>query len=350
MCGKDDFCLNSLSMLVSTFLLKYILSHLSYNLFYFILFNMRRKLFNNIIIILALFILYQVIAKKTLVIESILYALNIWVNNLIPTLFPFFVISDILISYNITSYIPKTIKALCKYLFNITDNMITILFLSIISGFPSNARNTKLLYDQGIITVNEANHILMFSHFSNPLFILTTVAIFFFDNKDIGVILLISHYASNFILGILLRKYFNHNHNLSNKKDNDNINFGFVFINSIRKSIDTILLICGIVSIFMLLSSIINNIFNLNIYNSILIKGLLEITIGIESLGNSTLPLIYKAVIASCFLSFGGLSVHMQVISQITDTDIKYRYFFIGRLYQTILAGFITYLICLFTL
>ena len=311
---------------------------------------MRRKLFNNIIIIFALFILYQVIAKKTLVIESILYALNIWVNNLIPTLFPFFVISDILISYNITSYIPKMIKKLCKCLFNVTDNMITILFLSIISGFPSNARNTRRLYDQGIITVNEANHVLMFSHFSNPLFILTTVAIFFFGNEEIGVILLISHYASNFILGILLRKCFNHGHNLSNNKNNDNINFGSIFINSIRKSIDTILLICGIVSIFMLLSSIVNNIFNLNIYNSILIRGLLEITIGLEALGNSNLPLIYKAVIASGFLAFGGLSVHMQVISQITDTDINYKYFFMGRLYQTILAGFITYLICIFAL
>ena len=32
----------------------------------------------------------------------------------------------------------------------------------------------------------------------------------------------------------------------------------------------------------------------------------------------------------------------------ITDTDIKYRYFFIGRLYQMILSGVITYFICLF--
>ena len=81
-----------------------------------------------------------------------------------------------------------------------------------------------------------------------------------------------------------------------------------------------------------------------------LIKGILEITIGIEALGKLGLPMIYKAVIASCFLAFGGLSVHMQVISQITDTNIKYRYFFVGRLYQTILSGIITYLICLVVL
>ena len=307
---------------------------------------MKRKILNIIIIIITLFVLYQVIVKKTLVYNSIKYALNIWVNSLIPTLFPFFIISDILINYNFTCYIPNFFKKMCKSLFNITDNMITILILSIISGFPSNARNTRILYDKGLITLEEANHILIFSHFSNPLFILSTVAIFFFNDKSIGIILLISHYLSNFLLGILFRKHFNHNGVIS-KNNIKNISFGNVLVTAIKKSIDTILLICGIVTIFLLLSSIINNLFNFNIYNSMLIKGLLEITIGIESLGKLNLSIVHKAIIASCFLAFGGFSVHMQVMSQIADTNIEYKYFFIGRLYQMILSGIITYIICI---
>ena len=61
---------------------------------------------------------------------------------------------------------------------------------------------------------NILSEFLIFSHFSNPLFILTTLAIFFFNNKDLGIILLVSHYLSNFILGLLFRKYFNHNDKL----------------------------------------------------------------------------------------------------------------------------------------
>lgn len=309
---------------------------------------MKRKILNIIIIIITLFLLIQIIIKKSLVFNSINYALSIWVNNLIPTLFPFFIISDILINYKFTDYIPKIFRKICKYLFNITDNMITILLLSIISGFPSNARNTRTLYDNGEISLDEANHILIFSHFSNPLFILTTVAIFFFNNKDLGIILLVSHYLSNFILGIMFRKYFNHKDKLTSNVRDANNDFGNVLIGAIKKSIDTILLICGIVTVFMLLSSIISNTFNFNIYNSMLIKGILEITIGIEALSKLGLSITYKAVIASCFLAFGGLSVHMQVMSQIVDTDIKYKYFFIGRIYQMIISGIITYLICLF--
>ncbi|MBQ2873536.1 MAG: hypothetical protein IJE89_06030 [Bacilli bacterium] len=308
---------------------------------------MKRKIFDIIVIVITLFILYQIMIKKVLVYNSVSYALNLWVKNLIPTLFPFFIISDILINYNFTYYIPKTFKKICKYLFNITDNMITILILSIISGFPSNARNTRILYDKGLITLDEANHILIFSHFANPLFILTTVGTFFFKNKRIGIILLISHYLSNFILGIMFRKYFSHMNSITVSEDNK-INFGNIFVNAIKKSIDTILLICGIVTIFMLLSSIINNTFNFNIYNSMIVKGLLEITIGIEALSNMNLSIIYKAVIASCFLAFGGFSVHMQVMGQITGTKIKYRYFFVGRIYQIILSAIITFIICLF--
>ena len=127
---------------------------------------MKNKLFNIFTIFLAIFVLIEIIIKKSMIYTSISYALSVWVNNLIPALFPFFIISDILINYNFSSYIPKIFKDMCKFLFNITDNMIIILILSVISGFPSNARNTRTFYDKGEITLDEANHILMFSHFS----------------------------------------------------------------------------------------------------------------------------------------------------------------------------------------
>ena len=307
---------------------------------------MKEKIFNICIIIISLFVLSQLLIKKAIIYSSILYALNIWVNNLIPALFPFFIISDILINYNITEYIPKTIRNICKSIFNINDNMLTVLILSMLSGFPSNARNTRTLYDKGLITLEEANHILIFSHFANPVFILTTVAVFFFNNQKVGVILLITHYFSNFILGICFRnkiKLSNNSYALIDKSNN----FGNVFIASIKKAIDTILLICGILTIFLMLSSIVINVFSFNSYNAMLIKGIFEITIGIEALSKLSISMLSKTVIASAFLAFGGISVHVQVLSQITGTKIKYIYFFLGRLYQMIISGVLTYIVCL---
>ena len=305
---------------------------------------MKEKILNIIIILICVFILLELLIRKSIIYASIMYALNLWVNNLIPALFPFFIISDILINYNITNYIPKIIKTFCKNLFNISDNMLTILILSMLSGFPSNARNTRILYDNKVISLEEANHILIFSHFANPIFILTTIATFFFHNEKLGIILLISHYMSNFILGIIFRNKFKYNNYYYQEFITND--FGNVLISSIKKAIDTILIICGIVVVFSILSSIIVNTIHINSYNEMIVRGLFEITIGMQSLSNLSLSMIYKATIASCILAFGGISVHVQVLSQIVGTNIKYIYFFVGRIYQMIISGVITYLIC----
>ena len=106
--------------------------------------------------------------------------------------------------------------------------------------------------------------------------------------------------------------------------------------------------ICGIVVTFFIISTIIIETFKLNLYNQMLIKGIMEITVGIDMLSKLNIPLCYKLVISSMFLAFGGLSVHMQVLSQIAGTKIKYYYFFMGRIYQMIIAGILAYLVCIF--
>ena len=307
---------------------------------------MKKKLFNFFVILSCTFIIIYCIIYKSLIFETIYFSMETWIKNIVPSLFPFFIISDILINYNIIYFIPKRIKDFCKVIWGITDNMLMILLLSMLSGFPSNARNTRILYDTGKISLDEANHILIFSHFSNPIFILTTVGVFFFKNEKLGIIILISHYISNFILGIFFRNKFKH---VDNGQGNTNkvMNIGSVFVEAVKRGIDTILMICGIVVMFLMLASIVINLFNFNSYNAMIIKGLFEITIGVEALGYTGLSSTFKAVIASMFLAFGGLSVHMQVVSQITDTKISYHYFFMGRLLQMIISGGITYFICL---
>ena len=308
---------------------------------------MREKLFDFIVILISLFVLLQLFIRKEIIYSSIIYALNLWVNNLIPSLFPFFIISDILINYNITNYIFDNFKQIIKKVFNISDGMLNIFILSMISGFPSNARNTRSLYDNGTININEANHILIFSHFANPAFILTTIAVYFFNNQKMGILLLVIHYLSNFILGFCFRFFFQHNNNYTGKQVIP-INFGNVFINAIKNAIDTCITICGVIVVFMLLSSIIINFFNLNGYTEMLIKGLFEITIGLEKLSNLGLNSNYKLIISSMILAFGGISVHVQVYSHLVGTKINYIYFFMGRMYQIVISFILSYILCLF--
>jgi sporulation integral membrane protein YlbJ len=286
--------------------------------------------YSSLIIIISIVFFMEIIINNQMVYKTISSSIDIWLNVLIPSLFPFFIISDI----------PKKIKTfLCK-VFKIRENSLVIFLLSLLSGFPSNARNTRTMYDKGLITKEEASHILMFTHFSNPLFILTTVGLAFFNNKKLGLVILISHYVSNIILGILLRNISPSNYAVSEKSfKKTKLNFGWVLTNSIKHALDTLFLIFGTLTVFLVIASIIINRFNVSSYGSIIIKGILEITMGLQELSLLNLNSLYVVVISSMMISFGGLSVHMQVISQLVGTDISYRNFFWGRIYQMVISG-----------
>ena len=306
---------------------------------------MKNKILDFIIIISFIFLLIFTLLNKELVSNTINYSLNIWVTTLIPSMFPFFVISDILINYNITSIIPKPIINTFSYIFNISKVSTTIFFLSLISGFPSSARNIKTYYNKGLITIEEANHILLFTHFSNPIFILSTVSLFFLNNESYGYIILISHYISNFILGIILRKNSPINTTIPTQYTNKTNTFSTTLINSIKSSIDTLLLILGTLASFLILSSFVIKNLSLPPYEGTLLKGILEMTMGLKELSLLNIKDIYKVVISTIFISFGGLSVHLQIISQITDTKIKYTPFLITRIYHAIISGIISLLL-----
>ena len=305
---------------------------------------MKNKITNIIIILSCTIILIEIFINKVLIFNTISYSLNTWTKSIIPSLFPLFILSDILINYNITNYIPKAIKKIFTKLFNVSDNIITIFFLSILSGFPSSARNIRLMYDKKIITSKEASHALIFTHFSNPLFILGTISVFFLKNNTLAIIILISHYLPNIFLGIITRKQNNPN-NIKYYQNNKKNNFPKIIINAIKNSIDTLLTILGTLTCFLIISSIIINRLNLNNYTSSILKGILEITMGIKSISSLNIPNIYITIITSMFLSFGGLSIHMQVLSFLIDTNISYKEFLIARIYHSILSGIISYIL-----
>lgn len=308
---------------------------------------MKTKYKNIIIIICSLFFLVNLIIYRNLVFDTVGFSLNIWITSLLPALFPFFIVSDILINYDVIKYFPKVIRNSIKYLFNVSDNGLVIILLSMLSGFPSNARNIKNMYLDKKITKEEGEHLLYFTHFSNPMFILGTIPLILNSNK-ISKYILISHYLANIILGICLRKYNRVNDSNTFNYKEDKHNFGLVLTTSIRKSLDSVLSILGTLTIFLIISTLLINFFNLDNTSSLLIKSILELTSGLKELGSYNLLNKHLLIISSCILSFGGLSVHMQVINELVDTDISYKNYFIGRILQVVLSLGISYLISLF--
>ena len=172
-----------------------------------------------------------------------------------------------------------------------------------------------------------------------------TVSAIFFRNELFGIIILIAHYLSNVILALVVRKWntiSNINYTLIENKSQ---NFPVIFIKSIKNAIDTLLTILGTLTCFLVLSAIIIYSLDMNVYSSAIFKGILEITMGLKDLSLLVIPDIYKVVIATMIISFGGLSVHMQVLSFLIDTEISYMPFLVSRIFHAIISGFISYII-----
>ena len=103
-------------------------------------------------------------------------------------------------------------------------------------------------------------------------------------------------------------------------------------------------MISGTITLFLILSTLIVTVFSLSSRNSLLIQAILEMTTSIAKLSLFNINDIFKVVFATMIISFGGLSIHLQVISSLDD-KIRYKNYFIGRIYQTIISGIISFLL-----
>ena len=97
-------------------------------------------------------------------------------------------------------------------------------------------------------------------------------------------------------------------------------------------------MILGTVTFFMIISNLIVKLFSLNTYLEILIKGVLEITQSLNELAAISLNLKLKQLLALIIISFGGISIHMQVYSILSETKINYKSFLKGRIFQTLIS------------
>lgn len=307
------------------------------------------------LLLFLLFIAFEILTNSKSILESVNFSFEVWQNNIFPSLFPFFILSEFLIQFGFVELMQELSKKIMYKLFKINGYASFILIMSLISGFPSSAKYTKELYLEKKLSKEEATKILCFSHFSNPLFILGTVSIFFLENKEAGIIVLIFHYLTNVLIGIIFRNYSPSKkeiEKISLKKAIYNMherrikspNIGIILSRAISNTINTLLLILGTVTVFLVLTTIIDKNLTISTYYQSILNGILEMTQGLKYVGMLEIPIRLKSVLTVMILSFGGLSVHIQIISILSDTDIKYLPFLASRLLHCAISGIGVYL------
>lgn len=187
-------------------------------------------------------------------------ALKLWANNVIPSLLPFFICIDLLKNTPFVDIIGKLLSPIMRPLFGVPGAGAFALSMGWLSGYPTGAKITSELYQDGKCSFEEASRLLAFTNTSGPLFIIGTCGIAMFNNNKIGFLLLISHILGSITVGLVLKKRF-HSPNLSdiisrksgkiNTSEDLNLkNLGKFVGSAIQNSFSTLIMIGGYIVAF----------------------------------------------------------------------------------------------------
>ena len=312
---------------------------------------MKKSMSNISSMLIIIFLLINILIHPNYVSSATSLAFDIWKNNLFPFLFPMFVISEVMISLNAIDIFSNLGNNIITKLFKVKKECTFILIMSMLSGFPSSAKYINSMYEKGILNDNDASKILMFAHFSIPLFIIDTISSTFLGNIKLAKLIFLSHYLTNILIGIMFRNYnpIKKENNLSSFKysstKESSKSLGVILGNAIVNSINTLLLILGTISIFLLITTILNSTIDLGNTGNAIINGIIEMSQGLKYVSMLEISLHLKTTLSVMIISFGGLSVHLQVMSILSNTKVKYLPFLLSRIIHALIAGLIAFLI-----
>lgn len=288
-------------------------------------------------IILLILILIGFILNSNEISNSILLSFNLCIYKLFPSIIPFMLLSNFLIEYNFFNEITILFKPLMN-LFNINKYVSFAFFLSLLSGSPAVSIYLNNLYKKGVINESDIQKTLNFCHYTNPLFVINVIGINYLNSKKLGIIILVSEYISSFIIALIFRGHKPTQTNYTNNKTKPN------FFNTLKISIlectDKLLLILGIITFFLIITTLLK-------INNNPIAALFEITQGVNIINNLNINILIKSILFSSIISFGGFSIHVQVFSIINNKKIRYKPYLICRILQAILSAIITFIISL---
>lgn len=255
--------------------------------------------------ILVIYFVYC-ITNNTYIKEQVIYSFNIWITKIIPSLFPTFIIVDLLYNSKIPYYINKYLHINCIYI------------LSIISGSPSNAYILSK-YKEDITKQ------LSITKYTSPIFTYTYLKAIF--NHKIALIIMITNILSNIILSLLIKpKNIEY---IPNNKQNTIM----LLSTSIKNNLNNLISILGTIIFFNTLPI---NLIN-NIYLKTSILSILEITTSLDNINNINLPLNIKLLFTIISISTCGLCIETQIKSIVNDTYINYKKYIYYRLLHLII-------------
>lgn len=284
--------------------------------------------------------------KPSYFLTSARNGLILFADTVLPSLFPFLICTTLLTSIGTAEIMAKALKKPMRVLFRTNENGAFVAFSSYLSGYPVGAILTNKLYKNGTFSSDDCKRVISFSSTSGPIFMIGTVGSAIFQNQTVGIIILVSHYLSAIINGVIFGRIKAKNDSLPMAKCLTDTSDNAV-ANAVSSSANAMLSLCGyIVVANMIIDAIDLALVGANIYLKAVIFGIVEMTRG--CIFASKLPLLFAVPLASAFISFGGLSIIMQSTAFLSECNVRPSEFVLRKFCQSLTSFVISILFTLF--
>lgn len=285
--------------------------------------------------------------------------LRLCAQVLIPTLFPFFVLSNLFVRRDYNRYLTAVLRPAMGPLFGLPAQSAGALVLGSIGGYPIGAATAFALYDQSLLDADETSRLLAFCNNAGPSFIFGVVGAGLFGSTRVGALLFCVHLLSALLTGSLLR-FLPAGRPPSPAAEPvprpaapKREPFSASLIASVSTALGSILSVCAFVTFFAVLLGFLNRYRLLVLPAKLLhtvfgigtdaaeavLTGAVELSTGVGALGNIICTRSVLLSAASFLLGWGGACVHCQVLSLRGLRPISLRPYLLGKLTQGALAA-----------
>lgn len=288
--------------------------------------------------------------------------LTLCFNVIVPSLFPFFVLSSLVVDLGLAAYLGRALEGLMRPLFRVSGSCAAAVALGFIGGYPVGARTALQLYQQGLCSKPEAERLLAFCNNSGPAFILGVVGAGVFGDSRIGLLLYLTHAAASLLVGLLFRFYGSSEktHASRRPKPIETVTLPAAFTGAVTRSLQSTLNICAFVVFFAVVLQLLSAWGVLSAVAALLshfgfqpewahrlVAGLLELSSGVSSLSGAS-GLTGRVSMAAFMLGWAGISVHCQVLSFLVDSGLSARTYLAGKLFHGLVAAGLTWMVTRF--
>ena len=252
---------------------------------------------------------------------SVREGIGICVERLIPALFPYLVVSNLFLASGGAQATGRRAGGFMRRVFHVGEAGSAALLLGLTGGYPVGAKTAASLCREGIMGKEDAQRLLCFCNNAGPAFLFGVIGAACYRSAWIGAALCGVHFLSALTCGILLRGKAPASDAAPPVKPLPP--FSEAFTGAVRDAGRTMLSISLLVTVFTVLLGAVRQLFPGNETVYLLFSSVLELSSGCLSVAASALPWAVKFPLTAAVVGWGGVCVHLQTISAISDSGLS---------------------------